>query len=229
VEFNLCFAQSQIYFSHLPFGDRAAVQHLQFTPTRTGTSCPEGNGACSFLKEQDMKANSAQTLASTSLAADVRAALEKLSGSLVELDAMDQEIVARCYVARQKFSEPCMGDYLLFPSGELERFSSDWGDRIQTSPSGGFYLTDSGFGDLSCGALNPSTPKESLKPTEIFLPGRFWIFHHSIAGAGRGVWFNIPCRVFTTSAKYEGLLGQTFASPQIAAYKAQLDSMLKIG
>lgn len=203
------------------------MQHLQHTPTRTGTSCPEGEGACSFLKEQDMKANSDQTLASTSVAPDVQAALEKLSGFTGELDALDQEIIARSFVARQKFSEPCMGDYLLFPSGELERFSSDRGDCIQTSPSGGFYLTDCGFGDLSCGALNPSTPKELLKPTDIFLPGRFWIFHHRIAGADRGVWFNIPCRVFTTTAKYTGFLSETFACTRIAALKPELSALLR--
>lgn len=155
-------------------------------------------------------------------AEELREAHATLSGFIEHLDARDQDILARCFAARQKLIEPCMGDFVLFPTGELERFSNNWGDRLQTSPSGGFYLDRSGHGSLSCGALNPSTPKDQLKRIDASLPGDFWFFHHDIAGAGRGVYFQIPCRVFITTAQYTGFLGRTFACPRILALREEL-------
>ena len=70
-----------------------------------------------------------------------------------DLDARDQEILAEIFERRAAFTIPCMGDYVVFPGGQLERFSSDYSDRIQTSPSGSFYLTSSGFGSLGSDEL----------------------------------------------------------------------------
>ena len=143
-----------------------------------------------------------------------------------DLDARDQEILAEIFERRAAFTFPCMGDYVVFPGGQLERFSSDYSDRIQTSPSGSFYLTSSGFGSLGSGGLNPSIPRSTITPTDATLPGTFWFFHHGIGGAGRGVYFDIPCRVFKTSAKYEGFLSKDFACPRIAALAEQVRDLV---
>lgn len=143
-----------------------------------------------------------------------------------DLDARDQEILAEIFERRAAFTLPCMGDYVVFPGGQLERFSSDYSDRIQTSPSGSFYLTSSGFGSLGSGGLNPSIPRSTITPTDATLPGTFWFFHHGIGGAGRGVYFDIPCRVYKTSAKYEGFLSKVFACPRIAALAEQVRELV---
>ena len=143
-----------------------------------------------------------------------------------DLDARDQEILAKIFERRAAFTFPCMGDYVVFPGGQLERFSSDYSDRILTSPSGSFYLTSSGFGSLGSGGLNPSIPRSTITPTDATLPGTFWFFHHGIGGAGRGVYFDIPCRVFKTSAKYEGFLSKDFACPRIAALAEQVRELV---
>ena len=143
-----------------------------------------------------------------------------------DLDARDQEILAEIFERRAAFTFPCMGDYVVFPGGQLERFSSDYSDRIQTSPSGSFYLTSSGFGSLGSGGLNPSIPRSTITPTDATLPGTFWFFHHGIGGAGRGVYFDMPCRVFKTSAKYEGFVSKEFACPRIAALAEQVRELV---
>lgn len=138
------------------------------------------------------------------------------------LDRRDQEILAECMKAREAIAGPRMGDYVLFPTGELERFSHNWGDELQTSPSGSFFLHASGEGGFS-GGLNPSTPANKLSlMISKTLPGTFWFFHHGFAGAGRGVYFEIPCRVYTTTAEYGGFLGKDFISERTAGLKRML-------
>lgn len=144
-----------------------------------------------------------------------------------QLDAQDQELVAAAVLLRDQQPGPRMGDYVLFATGQLERFSHDWGTTIQTSPGGSFYLSKSGIGSLSCGGLNPGTPTHALEPTTAILPGRFWTFHHGIAGAHRGVDFDIPCRVFVTKAAYAGFLGDAFQNPRLSDYKASLAKQLE--
>jgi hypothetical protein len=172
-----------------------------------------------------MTTDSPATTASPSIE-ELQAAHASLSGFIEHLDEQDRDILAHCFAARDKLTEPCMGDYVLFPTGELERFSNDQRAGLQTSPSGSFYLSRSGYGSLSCGALNPSTPRDALRCTDIRLPGKFWFFHHSVAGPGRGVYFEIPCRVFTTSASYTGFLGTTFSCSHIQAMKEQLRTLM---
>lgn len=141
------------------------------------------------------------------------------------LDAIDQEIIRKCIIARDQIGEPRIGDYVRFPTGELERFSHDWGDGLQTSPSGSFFMCNNGGASFS-GGLNPCTPADKLEQTDANLPGTFWIFHHNVAGAGRGVYFKIPCRVYLTTASYGGFLGKDFCSHEIEALKKQLESDL---
>lgn len=141
-----------------------------------------------------------------------------------QFDEKDEEIRTERAAEREKMNDrPNIGDYVIFPTGQLERVSHDWGDGLQTSPSGSFYLHRSGQGEFS-GALNPSTPLDKLTLTPKRLPGSFWFFHHGEVGAGRGVYFSIECRVYSTTATYDGYLGQDFQSSAITALKAQLSA-----
>jgi len=142
-----------------------------------------------------------------------------------KLDLPDQKILALRVAARSALQGPVVGDYVLFESGQLERFSHDWGDGLQTSSGGSFYLCATGVASLS-GPLNPFIPLKTITPSEATLLGSFWFFHHDIAGAHRGVFFDIPCRVFLTTAKYEGYLPATFKEPDYLALKAELHRQL---
>lgn len=143
------------------------------------------------------------------------------------LDPIDSKLLAARIAARNAIQKPLVGDYVYFKSGQLERFSHDWGDGLQTSPGGSFYLFESGRASFS-GGLNPATPLQELKVSSATLPGSFWIFHHGIAGAHRGVYFDIPCNVFLTTAEYTGFLGDTFKSPSTMALIANLQRQLSL-
>lgn len=137
------------------------------------------------------------------------------------LDARDQELLSAIVALRDQLEGPRIGDYVVFGTGELERFSHDWGQDIQTSPGGSFYLCSSGHSSFS-GGLNPETPIQDLELTPVLLPGTFWFFHHGHPGAGRGVYFEIPCKVFKTKARYTGYLGADFQSDRIRELKKVL-------
>lgn len=140
-----------------------------------------------------------------------------------EFDAIDEAIKTERFAEHEQIEQPRLGDYVLFPTGELERFSCNLGDGIQTSPDGAFYL--SGNGGVSFGgSLNPPTPRDKLDLTDQSLPGSFWFFHHGSVGAGRRVNFQIPCRVYSTTAQYQGYLGKDFQCKEIEALKRQLQN-----
>lgn len=119
-----------------------------------------------------------------------------------EFDNVDAEILARRVLAFDAVPGPRVGDFLRVPEGLL-RFTHDWGDSIQTTvrpshPCNGdasFYLSDEGYVSFS-GSLDPSISKELLRDTGETQEGSFWFFHHNFAGAARGVYFRIACRVF---------------------------------
>lgn len=129
----------------------------------------------------------------------------------MQFDSKDQEILDQRMSARQLISRPRIGDYVRFSTGQVERFSDDGGDAFQTSPGGSFYLCGSGNASFS-GGLNPSIPMDSLSLTDEENEGRFWFFHHGSAGAHRGVYFSVPCRVYDTSAPYNGYLTKGWSS-----------------
>lgn len=113
-----------------------------------------------------------------------------------------------------------------FPCGRVERFSHDWGDSFQTSPGGAFYLSGDSL-SLSCGGLNPATPKAALYLLNIEIPGSCWFFHHGRSGASRGVYFNVPCRVFQTDARYDGFLGDAFIGQSTREAQAAINQMIQ--
>ena len=119
----------------------------------------------------------------------VRATME---GS--KLDELDQAILSKRLAQRETVVTPCVGDFVRF-SDRLERISHDWGDTVQTSEGGSFYLGEGGHASFS-GGLNPSVPKEQLRKTEEILSGRFWFFHRDFWMAHNGVDVTAPCRVY---------------------------------
>lgn len=90
---------------------------------------------------------------------------------------------------------PRVGDFVILTDGTLERFSHDWGDSLQTSPGGSWYMGNNGYIEFS-GGLNPSIPKNQLTRLSNFKDGRFWFFQHDFARANNGVDFLVPCRTF---------------------------------
>ena len=129
-------------------------------------------------------------------------------GALI-FDEVDQVILDGIIPRRDAFEGPREGDFVVFPTGEIERFSHDWKDSLQTSPiwAGSFYLHHSGGTSFS-GSLNPSIPLDSIQRTDEMKDGTFWFFHHNEAGASRGVRFSIPCRVYNTLAQYRGFVSR---------------------
>lgn len=116
-----------------------------------------------------------------------------------KFDEKDAEILAHRVALREMRRGPRVGDYLVFPDGHVERFSYDWGEDIQTSQGGSFYL---GEGSASfSGGLNEALPKAAMEDTGAFLSGRFWFFHHGHVTAHNGVDVVAPCRVFRLIAK----------------------------
>ena len=141
------------------------------------------------------------------------------------LDSRDQALFVKFVAAREKLDGPRIGDYLRFPTGELERFSHDLGDALQTSPGGSIFLNSAGGCSFS-GGLNPSTPLSAMSQLLANLPGTFWFFHHGLAEAGRAVYFNIDCRVYQTTASYKGYLGADFQSASAIQLKIMLGRQL---
>lgn len=121
------------------------------------------------------------------------------------LDRIDLAIRAERLAKRQGEQQPLVGDFVRFSSGQIERFSWDGDRSIQTAPGGSFYLGGSGLASFS-GSLNPPVPKASLTLIDEVVEGAFWFFHHGSPGAGCGVHFTLPCKVFVCSAPYQGFV-----------------------
>lgn len=111
-----------------------------------------------------------------------------------KFDELDQAIFARRLAQRGSVSAPRVGDFVRF-SDRLERISHDWGDHVQTSEGGSFYLGEGGNAWFS-GGLNPSVPKEYLRRTAEIMNGRFWFFHRDFWAAHNGVDVTASCRVY---------------------------------
>lgn len=142
-----------------------------------------------------------------------------------ELDQVNQNLVAQRIQAREQIVGPRLGDYLLFPTGELERLGTKMGKGYQTTPSGSFFLWSDG--DAQCsGSYHPIVDAATLELTSVRLRGAFWFFDHDEVGPDRGVTFKIPCQVFTTSADYKGYLGKEFESSDIEALKKELADLI---
>jgi hypothetical protein len=120
-----------------------------------------------------------------------------MANALMELDARDQEILAGRVEKLNEQEGVRVGDYVLFADVVLRRVSYDWGDSVQTSDGGSYYLGN-GYVSMS-GSLYTSVPKESLHLTEEVLEGDVWFFHHDWRTAHNGISALVKFRVFTCS------------------------------
>lgn len=143
------------------------------------------------------------------------------------LDDKDRAILANAIACREERRGPRMGDYVLFPTGEVERISHIFDNHVQTSPSGSFAMCSEGFMEFS-GGLNPGVSKASLTLVLADIPGLAWIFHHGVVGPHRRVDVQIPCRAFLTTEPYKGFLGADFNSSATMAAKALIQQRLKV-
>lgn len=112
------------------------------------------------------------------------------------LDEKNMEIAGETIRAwNARTGKPRVGDFVIMPNGTKRRCSHAWDDGMQTSDGGSYYVSTSGGASMS-GSLYPSQLWEYFKDTGEVEPGRFWFFSHGLAGAGRGVDFYMPCRVY---------------------------------
>lgn len=98
-----------------------------------------------------------------------------------------------------KLEGPRIGDFAAFPDGHLERFCQHWGDAIQTSKGGSYYL-GRGYVSMS-GGCNPAIPLERIFNSGQTRLGNFWFFHHDVSQAHSDVGVEMPCRVFAITEK----------------------------
>lgn len=108
-------------------------------------------------------------------------------------DAKDQQILSERLEAYNAKKYPKVGEFLKYKDTFL-RFSHDWGESIQTSQSGSYYLGD-GYISMS-GALNSGVDKSALELTSDRKSGSIWFFHHDYWTAGGSVNFQVDFRVW---------------------------------
>jgi hypothetical protein len=114
-------------------------------------------------------------------------------------DERDAAILAANIAAWDAIEGPRVGDWCRMPDGEMRRFTHAWDDGLQTTHNrigglGSFYF---GCGYMSySGCLDDVVKHERIFPTDEIKPAAGWFFHHNQAGAHKGVYCNMPCRVF---------------------------------
>ena len=111
------------------------------------------------------------------------------------LDEKDQAIVLAILARRKNITTPKVGDWV----GSSHRIASISGDKIQLSNGKfgwSFHLYKDGLGDFS-GGLEPPIQSNTLADNGETREGSFWIFHHNVVGAHRGVHFKIPVSVWS--------------------------------
>ncbi len=125
------------------------------------------------------------------------------------MDEQTQEIlVTPLKAARAQIKTPCVGDYLQYESGQLERVCQVSPGSLRTFgkvyPTS-IHLHHTGEGYYS-GQLNVNAIElDSVFPTNDYIDGEFWIFHNGISTGGRHTQISIPCRVFKTTTPYNKL------------------------
>jgi hypothetical protein len=124
------------------------------------------------------------------------------------LDARDAEIVAERVALYALRKGPRVGDWVVFADGTIRRISYRWTDGTgwdggtQTSDLGGLCAGNYHLGKAGVsfsGGLHPHVPTDTLTDSGQLHDATAWIFHHDHSGAGRGVYFPAPFRVYTCS------------------------------
>lgn len=128
------------------------------------------------------------------------------------LDPRNIEIVTARLAARRGSDKgkPRVGDLIRYATGETRRVSYVWDDGVQPG-DGSYHLTRSGHCSMS-GGLDPNVPFAALTDTGLFEHAAVWIFDLDWSGAGRGVDFRIPFRVWAVD-------------PSVESYDAHLRSL----
>jgi len=87
-----------------------------------------------------------------------------------------------------------VGDFLKLPNGDYHRFSYNWGDQLQTSSGGSYYLS---VGSISMGgSLDSGVKRDDLIQLDEMREGEVWFFSRNEARAHNGVYFKTHFRVF---------------------------------
>lgn len=125
----------------------------------------------------------------------------------------NHELLAIKMAAFDRQPGPRVGDFLQLPDihpklGKLTRFTHHWGDSIQTGGLGGsFFLCADGSLSYS-GGLDHGVATADINAEPIGnRAGSLWFFDQDMAGAGRGVYYTAPMRVFSlrTGADISGI------------------------
>lgn len=119
---------------------------------------------------------------------------EHVRPSMDVLDERDQAILAERLTALDAIEGPRVGDVVRFADGVVRRISHHWGDKVQTSDHGSYYLGN-GYVSMS-GSLFGSVPVESLEQEREEANAWVWFFHHDWHKARNGVDVEVPVRVF---------------------------------
>lgn len=102
----------------------------------------------------------------------------------------------------QRDQRPRVGDFVRYRDGRMERVAHLWDTGLQ--PGGGsFYLGENlgGRAYISMsGGLDPTMPYDAFTLTTETKLGSVWFFDKDVSGAGRGVDYYVPFRVYECSA-----------------------------
>jgi hypothetical protein len=112
----------------------------------------------------------------------------------IKPDNVDNGIALERLNAYNRDQSPRVGDYVIMPTGEYQRFSYKWDDIIQTCYGGSFYLGH-GYASMS-GSLEPGIKLDKLVLTNEKKTGSFWFFHHDWQCAHNGVGVKTELRVY---------------------------------
>jgi hypothetical protein len=112
----------------------------------------------------------------------------------IKPDNIDNGIALERLHRYNRDQSPRVGDYVIMPTGEYQRFSYKWDDIIQTCHSGSFYLGN-GYSSMS-GSLEPGIKLDELVLTQEKREGCFWFFHHDWSCAHNGIGIKTKLRVY---------------------------------
>jgi hypothetical protein len=116
--------------------------------------------------------------------------------------ARNAELLARRLARFNARDGARVGDFIRLPRVhrhhvEFTRITHDWGDKLQTGGGthGAYFMCRSGFMSYS-GSLDAGIASAQIVPTDETRNGSLWFFDQDQSGAGRGVYFSAPMRVF---------------------------------
>lgn len=114
---------------------------------------------------------------------------------LAVLDCRNFEILTNRLADHDKRVGPRVGDWVEFTDGITRRLSHDWGETMQTSDGGNYYLGNEGI-SLSNGSLHRGIDVGTLVLTSEMRLAPVWFFSHDNWTAQNGVHIRVPVRVF---------------------------------